>query len=142
MLNTVHYIGRLVETPELRSTKVDSIPVTSFRIAVARDFVRQGEVDTDFFDAVAWRKTAEFICQHFEKGKLICLIGRNQVRKWEDKHEQKRESIELLVEKAYFVGDKNGGNKENSMDPFAGNASDDPFDDTASAAPPMSPFDD
>ena len=88
MLNSVHYIGRLVETPELRQTQ-SNLAVTSFRLAVQRDFAKKGEDDTDFFDVVAWRATAEFICKHFQKGKLICVRGRNQVRHWTDK-ERKR----------------------------------------------------
>lgn len=141
MLNSVHYIGRLVETPELRHTKADEIPVTSFRLAVQRDFVRKGEeADTDFFDITAWRSTAEFICKNFEKGKLICLRGRNQNRQWKDKHEQNRVTTELIVDQAYFVGDKAPGDNTGTLpDPFEEEY---PFTGEMPAPPQVSPFDD
>ena len=142
MLNSVHYIGRLVENPELRETKAER-PVTSFRIAVQRDFVRQGDVDTDFFDVIAWDKTAEFVCNHFSKGKLICLRGRNQNRHWEDKHGQKRVTTELVADRAYFVGDKTSGDK--AVESKGGDHLD-PFDEDDDGLPfvgvPASPFDD
>ncbi len=119
MLNLTVLTGRLVETPELRQTKNDSIPVTSFRIAVKRDF---GENDTDFFDIVAWRSTAEFICKHFKKGSLIQLSGRLQNRIWKDKHEQNRVTAEVHVERAYFGDSKDKsdtGGGDDGFDPFA-----------------------
>ncbi len=122
MLNLTVLTGRLVETPELRQTKNDSIPVTSFRIAVKRDFAKNNENDTDFFDIVAWRSTAEFICKHFKKGSLIQLSGRLQNRIWKDKHEQNRVTAEVHVERAYFgdskdKSDTSGG--DDGFDPFA-----------------------
>lgn len=141
MLNSVTYIGRLVKTPELRYTKADEIPVTSFSIAVQRDFVRQGEPEADFFDVVAWRQTAEFICKYFEKGKMICVQGRNQNRTWKDKYEQSRVTTELIVERAYFVGSKaSENNTENLPDSFDEGGNGYPQVEEASA-PPLSPFD-
>ena len=57
MLNQIVLMGRLVRDPELRYTQ-SQIPVTSFRIAVDRDYGgRDGaERQTDFIDV-----SAEFI---------------------------------------------------------------------------------
>jgi single-strand DNA-binding protein len=106
MLNVCTFTGRLVEDPELRSTKADSISVTSLRLAVRRDFARKGEPDSDFFDVVAWRATAEFICKYFQKGMMISVSGRLQNRQWTDKHDQKRVSAELVAEHAWFADSK------------------------------------
>ena len=66
MLNRIIIMGRLVRDPELRTTQ-SGIPVTSFTLAVDRDFKSRdnGEKSTDFIDVVAWRQTAEFVCKYF-----------------------------------------------------------------------------
>ena len=64
MLNRITIMGRLVRDPELKYT-ASNTPVTSFTLAVDRDF---GEKKTDFIDCVAWKQTAEFVCNYFHKG--------------------------------------------------------------------------
>ena len=124
MLNVTIMTGRLVEDPELRRTNSD-IPVSSFRIAVRRDYTKKGEdAATDFFDVVAWRSTAEFICKYFQKGSLIQVAGRIENRTWEDKHGQARVTAEIIADKVYF-GDSKG--KDGAVPDI------DPFDDGASS---------
>lgn len=68
MLNRIVIMGRLTRDPELRRTQ-NGTAVTSFSVAVDRDFKSResGEKATDFIDVVAWRQTAEFVCQYFTK---------------------------------------------------------------------------
>ena len=66
--NKVVLMGNMVENPELKYTG-NNIPVTSFRLAVARRF-KSEDAETDFFSVVAWRSTAEFICKHFPRVSL------------------------------------------------------------------------
>ena len=81
MLNIAAIMGRLTADPELRHTP-NNVPVTSFSVAVARSFVRQGqERETDFINVVAWRSTAEFVCRYFKKGNMIAVNGSIQTRK-------------------------------------------------------------
>ena len=129
MLNILAMTGRIVETPELRYTKSNQTPVTSFRIAVRRDFGKGSEVETDFFDCVAWRATAEFVSKHFAKGNLIQITGRLENRKWEDKHGQKRVSTEIIVANAYF-----GEGKSKDGDNSAAPQGFDPFDESDAPA--------
>ena len=75
MLNRITMTGRLVADPELRRTQ-SGVSVTSFRIANDRDYGKGEEKETDFFDVVAWRSTAEFICKYFTKGRMISVDGR------------------------------------------------------------------
>ncbi len=84
MLNRVTMTGRLVAAPELRHTQ-SGVPVTSFRIANDRDYGKGEEKETDFFDVVAWRATAEFICKYFTRGRMISVDGRLQTRSWKDR---------------------------------------------------------
>ena len=60
MLNSVIMTGRMVADPELRTTQSD-IKVTSFRMAVTRNYKVNDEYPSDFFTVVAWRNTAEFV---------------------------------------------------------------------------------
>ena len=123
MLNLVVQTGRLTRDPELRHTKNDQMPVTSFSIAVKRDYVRKGEPETDFFDIIAWRGTAEFIGKWFTKGSLITVVGNLQNRSWKDKHDQNRINTEIIAQKAHFGEskgkDENGVNGEmDIIDPY------------------------
>ena len=100
MLNSVTLMGRLTRDPEIRYTQSNK-PVCSFTLAVDRD---KDKEQTDFIDCVAWNKTAEFVNQYFNKGKMACVRGRLQIRYWEDKNENKRESAEVICDSVYFGG--------------------------------------
>lgn len=106
MLNCAVLMGRLVADPELRTTAT-GISVTSFRIAVDRSFVRQGEErQADFIDIVAWRQTAEFVTRYFRKGSMIAVQGSIQTRSYEDKQGNKRTAVEVVADNVSFCGSK------------------------------------
>ena len=105
MLNNLTIVGRLCADPDLKQTQ-SGIPVCSFRIAVDRNYMTDGKRETDFFDVVAWRGTAEFICNYFAKGRMIALNGRLQTRAWTDRDGKKRVSVEIVAEAAYFDDNK------------------------------------
>ena len=106
MLNRTCLMGRLTRDPELRNTQT-GIPVCSFSIACDRNFKNaNGERETDFFDCVAWRQTAEFVSRHFTKGRMAVVEGRLQIRDWTDKDGNKRRTTELIVDNAYFGDSK------------------------------------
>lgn len=67
MLNNCTFQGRFAADPEMRTTQ-SGLTVASFRMAVDRDNVGQdGRRVTDWLNFVAWRKTAEFVCEYFRK---------------------------------------------------------------------------
>ena len=106
MINNVVLMGRLVATPELRSTGT-GVSVASFTIAVERSFAKAGEQrQADFIDCVAWRQTAEFITRYFQKGSMIAVTGNIQTRNYEDKNGNKRKAVEVVVDNASFCGSK------------------------------------
>ena len=92
MLNRITMTGRLVADPELRRTQ-SGVSVTSFRIANDRDYGKGEEKETDFFDVVAWRSTAEFICKYFTKGRMISVDGLPQKRGGKDRVERRFRQI-------------------------------------------------
>ena len=106
MLNKIVIQGRLCSTPELRRTQ-SGTAVTSFTLAVDRDFKGQnGEKETDFIDIVAWRNTAEFVCNYFAKGRMAVVEGRLQIRDWTDKNGNKRSRAEVVADNIYFGDSK------------------------------------
>ena len=106
MLNCAVIMGRLVADPELRTT-TSGISVTSFRVAVDRSFVRQGEErQADFIDVVAWRQTAEFVTRFFRKGSMIAVQGSIQTRNYEDRNGNKRTAVEIVADNVSFCGSK------------------------------------
>ena len=104
--NRVILIGNFVSDPELKTT-TNGINVTRFRIAVNRRFTRNGEQpQTDFFDIVAWRGTAEFICKHFTKGKPILVSGMLLNNNWTDNEGVKHYAVEVVADEVTFVEGK------------------------------------
>lgn len=102
--NRIILVGNLVADPELKATN-SGVNVTRFRIAVGRRFAKNGE--TDFFDIVAWRQTAEFICKHFSKGSPILVSGSLQNRTWAKPDGSKGYATEVVADEVSFVGSKN-----------------------------------
>jgi len=100
VLNHVALQGRLTRDPELRSTG-SGIPVTSFSLAV-----NGKKDDTTFIDCVAWRGTAEAICQYLGKGRMMVVEGSLQSREWNDKEGNRRKSIEVNVSQFHFCDKK------------------------------------
>ena len=106
MLNNCIFQGRLAADPEMRTTQ-SGLTFASFRMAVDRDNVGQdGRRATDWLNFVAWRKTAEFVCQYFRKGSTALVECQCQTRSYEDKNGQKRTATEFVVQKIHFCGPK------------------------------------
>jgi len=98
MLNKVILIGRLATDPELKYTP-SGVAVTSFRIAVDRRMSPNaaGEKETDFIDIVAWRQSAEFAANYLNKGRLVAVDGRLQIRNWVAQDGTKRKTAEVVA---------------------------------------------
>lgn len=106
MLNKIFLMGRLTKDPELRRTQ-SGTAVAGFSLAVDRDFKGEdGTRTTDFVDVVAWRNTAEFVCNYFTKGRMAVVEGRLQIRDWLDKDGHTRRSAEVVADNIYFGDSK------------------------------------
>jgi single-strand DNA-binding protein len=98
-------MGRITRDIELRQTP-NGTATTSFTIAVNRRFAKEGQQTADFINCVAWRSTAEFISKYFSKGSMIAVIGSMQSRSWDGQDGKKQFTTEVLVDEAYFTGEK------------------------------------
>ena len=97
MLNVVVLMGRLVADPQLRQTTTGK-NVASFRVACDRGRRdANGQNQADFFDVVAWDRSAEFVCRYFQKGSMIAIDGRLQSRNYQDKSGNNRTAVTLIL---------------------------------------------
>lgn len=129
MLNKIILMGRLTKDPELRHTTNKAIPFANFSLAVDRNYLKDGEKETDFFDIVAWQNRAEFVSQYFSKGQQVCVEGRLQRRKYEDNEGRNRYAYEIIADSVYFAGYKRSEGESDTQD--AAPAGFDPFSEAA-----------
>lgn len=120
MLNTIVLIGRLTHDPELRYTP-NGIPVGGFTLAVDRPFTnQQGEREADFIDIVVWRRLAETCSQHLQKGRLVAVHGRLQIRSYETQDGQRRRVAEVVANDVRFLDRaRERSAPTDDFDPFA-----------------------
>src|SRR4030067_1567136 len=103
-INAVFMIGRLTRDPDLKYTKNGSA-VCSFSIANNRTYVTCGNKKEQvlYFNCVAWGKTGEVVAEYCKKGHRIGIEGRLLQRSWEDKNGNKRQTVEITVERIQFL---------------------------------------
>ena len=119
MLNVAIIMGRITADPELKQTP-NGVYVTSFTVAVNRDYVKQGEErQADFINVTAWRNTAEFITKYFKKGSSIVVKGAIQTRNYTDNQGNKRTFFEIVASDVYF-GESKGTGSQNQGQPMSG----------------------
>ncbi|MGN0133416.1 MAG: single-stranded DNA-binding protein [Anaerotignum sp.] len=106
-MNKVILMGRLTKDPEVRySQGAEPVAVARYTLAVNRRFKRQGEQDADFINCVAFGKAGEFAEKYFKKGQMVSIVGKLQVRSWEDNEGKKRYATDVVVEEQYFAESK------------------------------------
>lgn len=110
-MNKVILMGRLTRSPEVRySQGSEPVAVARYTLAVNRRFKRKDEPEADFIPCVALGESGEFAEKYFRKGQLVGVIGRLQVRSWEDKEGKKHWTTEVIVEEQYFAESKKNSN--------------------------------
>ena len=96
MLNKIILIGRMTKDPDQRGKDPEK-PIASFRIAVDRDYKRDGEPEADFFDCSVFGQQAKFVLQYGRKGRLLCVVGAIQRCEWQDQQTgEKRSAFEVV----------------------------------------------
>ena len=105
MYNRVIFMGRLTKDPELSTTQ-SGVTMCRFSIAVDRGFQKGQDKQTDFFDVVCWRSTAEFVSKYFRKGQMIHIEGKMQNDNYTDRNGVKQYRMCVNAENVDFCGDK------------------------------------
>lgn len=110
-MNKVILMGRLTRSPEVRySQGAEPVAVARYTLAVNRRFKRKDEPEADFIPCVAFGQSGEFAEKYFKKGQMVSIVGRLQVRSWEDNEGKKRWTTEVIVEEQYFAESKKNSN--------------------------------
>jgi len=108
-INRVVLTGRLAADPELRYTQSGQALAT-FRIAVNRRWqdsqTGDWKDDAMFVPIVVWGKQAENCSTYLQKGRLVAVDGRLQVRSFETQEGDKRRMTEVVGQAVHFLGPK------------------------------------
>lgn len=111
-MNVVALIGRLVADPELRYTP-GGTAVTTLRLAVDKQSKSDsGERDADFFDVIAWEKSAEYASNYLVKGQRIAVQGRLQQQSWVQQDGQKRSKVQVVAQRLQGFDKPQGAQRE------------------------------
>ena len=106
MLNQIILIGRLTKDPERRGQNSEK-PVAVIRLAVDRDFKRDGDPEADFFGCTVFGNQAKFVLEFGRKGRLASLVGRMQQREWTDQQTgEKHMTYEVVGSDIKFLDKK------------------------------------
>ena len=109
-MNKVILMGRLTRDPEVRySQGAEPLAIARYSLAVNKRFKRQGEPDADFIPCE----------RYFRKGQMVSVVGRLQVRNWEDNEGKKRVTTEVVVEEQYFAESKAASQSNSQSAPAA-----------------------
>ena len=111
MLNQVVLVGRIVKTPELRTTETGKKTAT-VTLAVPRNYKNMnGEYETDFLDCTLWTNVAENTTEYCQTGDMVGVKGRIQTRVITSDDGSKKKKTEIVAEKVTFLA-QTPNNKE------------------------------
>lgn len=118
MLNQIVLVGRIVKTPELRTTE-NGKKTATVTLAVPRNYKNMnGEYDTDFLDCTLWTNVAENTVEYCQSGDMVGVKGRIQTRVITADDGSKKKKTEIVAEKVTFLA-QSPNNKEKTDKKFA-----------------------
>ena len=122
-MNKVILIGRNTKAIELKQTQT-GVSVATFSLAVKRNFKTNGTYESDFFNCVAYRASAEALSKYVNKGDLIEVEGRLQTRNYTGKDGRTVYVTEIIVDNVEFLQNKKDKQEQTEErydgDPFGG----------------------
>ena len=101
MINRVVLVGRMTRDPELKRT-AQGDAVTTFTLAVNRNYTKDGQQQADFINCIVWRKPAENVERYCSKGSLVGVEGRIQTRSYDNSQGQKVYVVEVICYSVQF----------------------------------------
>ncbi len=145
-MNKVFLSGNLTRDPEVRYTQTGKA-FTRMGIAVRRPYSKDKDA-VDFFNLIAWEKTAEFCGRYFMKGSRVLVEGRLQTSSYENKDGVKVNDVDIMIDNIEFADSKranSGGDGGNYSEQPSGGYSEQPSDSYSRrqpAPPKKNSFDD
>ncbi|MDW4458500.1 single-stranded DNA-binding protein [Staphylococcus saprophyticus] len=115
MINRTILVGRLTKDPEFR-TSPSGVSTAKFTLACNRPFKnKNGEQEADFINVVTFRKQAENVNNHLNKGNLAGVDGRIQSRTYDNKEGQRVFVTELVADSVQFLEPKPQSNGQSQQ---------------------------
>ena len=105
MRNSVMLIGRPGAEPEVKNLNNNN-KVARFRLAVnegRRNANQEWVNDTQWFNIVAWGKTADRVENNVKKGLQIAIEGSLRNNEWTDDKGQRHTSTEIYVNDLFLI---------------------------------------
>lgn len=102
MMNRVVLVGRMTRDPELRRTG-NGAAVTSFTLALNRNFQSSDGQQADYINCVVWNKIAENVERYCSKGSLVGVDGRLRSRSYDNAQGQKVYVVEVVCDSVQFL---------------------------------------
>ena len=102
-MNKVILCGNLTKDPDVRYTQNGKAMA---RMSIA---INQGYGDnktTEYFNLVAWEKTAQLCEKYLHKGSKVLVEGRLKNNNYEDKKGVKHYAVDVIVETVEFMDSK------------------------------------
>lgn len=103
--NTITLIGNLGGAPEVHTTEA-GLTITSFSLATNetyRDKNGDRHTRTDWHKVKAFGKLAEVLGKYLDQGSQVCIAGALRYNKWIDKHDQVRNTAEVVAHSFTFL---------------------------------------
>lgn len=100
--------------------------MTSYRLAVRREFRKDGSPDADFLNIVCFGKTGEWAEKYIKKGMKIGVTGRIQTGSYENREGHKVYTTDIVASSHTFCERQTGESTPNTQKPSetSNNASD------------------
>lgn len=103
-INLVQIMGRITRKPEMKTTQ-GGTSIASLSVATNRVWKNQAgekQTEAEFHNIVAFGKSAEVICQYFDKGDEIYVMGHLKTNSWETPEGVKKYKTDIILEKFEF----------------------------------------
>ena len=103
MHNIVYLIGRLTNTPEMK-TYEDGKEKLTINLAVQRSFKNDdGIYEVDYLRVILWNVLAAHTAEYCNKGDLVGIKGRIQTRSYENEEGELKYVTEIIADKISFL---------------------------------------
>jgi single-strand DNA-binding protein len=105
MSNSISFLGRVVNDPELKEVGQNSI----LELTIANNVGFGDRQVTNWFRCALWGKRASSLHPHMSKGKQVFVTGQLSLRKFTDREGVERISPDIRVSEIEFAGDRASG---------------------------------
>ncbi|MHC5307774.1 single-stranded DNA-binding protein [Bartonella sp. LJL80] len=113
MTNIVFLEGNIGQNPESRNSR-NGMTITNFTLATSEPVYKEGHLErdekgyavtkTEWHRIVCFKKQAENVAKHCEKGTRVIVTGSIHYTTWLDNKGQKRYGTEILARDIRFLG--------------------------------------